>query len=148
MIRSLPKNKLRSRGQAVVEFALVLPFLLILLLGIIEMSWLAKTYITLANAAREGARTAAVGRTTAAVAQRTEQAASPLSVTVTLQVSTDDGATWSNLTNNAGATGNSAQTGHLIRIRVHATHSQLSGFFPFLNSLNVREEAVMRREPT
>ncbi|MFQ3671435.1 MAG: TadE family protein [Verrucomicrobiia bacterium] len=139
---------LGRRGQAVVEFALVLPVLLVLLLGIIELSWLAKTYITLANSAREGARTAAVGRATAAVTERTEQAASPLNVTVTLQVSPDDGTSWSSLGNGPGGTSNAAATGQLIRVRVTTTHQQLSGFFPFLNSLTVREEAIMRREPS
>jgi TadE-like protein len=43
-------------GQDVVEFALILPVLVLLLLGIIEFGWLIFTYNTVAHAAREGAR--------------------------------------------------------------------------------------------
>jgi Flp pilus assembly protein TadG len=48
-------------GLAVVEFALVLPFLLILLLGIWEAGRLIGVSQLLTNAAREGARQAASG---------------------------------------------------------------------------------------
>ncbi len=49
-----------ERGQAMVEFALVLPFLLALLCGIIDFGWLYYNQITLNNAAREGARYAVI----------------------------------------------------------------------------------------
>ena len=45
-----------EKGQAMVEFALVLPLLLTLLCGIIDFGWLYYNQITLNNAAREGAR--------------------------------------------------------------------------------------------
>lgn len=55
------KRFLKSeRGQAMVEFALVLPLLLILLCGIIDFGWLYYNQITLNNAAREGARYAVI----------------------------------------------------------------------------------------
>lgn len=43
-----------------VEFALILPILLILVCGIIDFSWLAYNQLSLNNACREGARFAAV----------------------------------------------------------------------------------------
>ena len=49
-----------EKGQAMVEFALVLPFLLALLCGIIDFGWLYYNQITLNNAAREGARYAVI----------------------------------------------------------------------------------------
>jgi Flp pilus assembly protein TadG len=51
----------RSRGQALVEFALILPVLMLLLLGIIEFgrAWNVKQVLT--DAAREGARLSVVG---------------------------------------------------------------------------------------
>ena len=52
--------KKREEGQAMVEFALVLPVLLILLCGIIDFGWLYYNQITLNNAAREGARYAVI----------------------------------------------------------------------------------------
>lgn len=45
-----------SRGQGLVEFALVLPPLMLILLGIIQFGFIFNTYVTMTNAAREGAR--------------------------------------------------------------------------------------------
>jgi len=49
-----------ERGQALVEFALLLPFLMLLVIGVVEMgrAWNVKQVIT--DAAREGARVAVV----------------------------------------------------------------------------------------
>ena len=49
-----------TRGQALVEFALILPLLVLILMGIIEFGRLWMTMITLSGAAREGARLAVV----------------------------------------------------------------------------------------
>lgn len=54
-----------ERGQAMVEFALVLPILLVLVLGIIQFGILFNNYQTLTDAVRVGARQAAVSRTLA-----------------------------------------------------------------------------------
>ncbi len=48
-----------QRGSAVVEFALVLPLVLVVLLGIVEVAVVARSEIQLIHAAREGAREAA-----------------------------------------------------------------------------------------
>lgn len=45
-----------ARGQDLIEFALVLPLLLLLLTGIMEFGLAVMAYNTVANAAREGAR--------------------------------------------------------------------------------------------
>ena len=50
-----------GRGQSLVEFALILPVLVILVLGIIDFGMGLRSYISLTNATREGARFAAVG---------------------------------------------------------------------------------------
>jgi Flp pilus assembly protein TadG len=52
----------RADGQAIVEFAFVLPLLLGLLLGIVQFGMVFNNYITLTDAARVGARKAAVSR--------------------------------------------------------------------------------------
>ncbi len=54
--------KTKTRGQALTEFALILPLLLLLLLGIIEGARIVWAYITVQEAAREGARYAVSGR--------------------------------------------------------------------------------------
>jgi Flp pilus assembly protein TadG len=53
----------RQEGQALVEFAFVVPVLLLLVLGIIQFGILFNNYITLTDAVRAGARQAAVSRT-------------------------------------------------------------------------------------
>jgi Flp pilus assembly protein TadG len=51
-----------QKGQAIVEFALVLPILMAILLGIIQFGIVFNNYITLTDATRAGARKAAVSR--------------------------------------------------------------------------------------
>jgi Flp pilus assembly protein TadG len=56
-------NKCRSnRGQVIVEFALLLPLLLALLLGILDFGVLFYDKVMITNASREGARAAIVFR--------------------------------------------------------------------------------------
>lgn len=50
-----------ERGQSLVEVALFLPILLIILVGIVEVSHALTAYLVIANAAREGARFGAAG---------------------------------------------------------------------------------------
>jgi hypothetical protein len=56
--RSLPYHRRsdRSRGQELVEFAIVLPLLLLVVFGILDLGRLFHALITTTNAAREGAR--------------------------------------------------------------------------------------------
>lgn len=54
-----------SRGQSIVETALVLPILLLLVMAIIDFGLMFNNYIVLSNASREAARLAAVGATDA-----------------------------------------------------------------------------------
>ncbi len=50
----------QQEGQSAVEFALILPVLLLIVLGIIQFGLIFSAQISLENAVREGARTAAV----------------------------------------------------------------------------------------
>jgi len=59
-----PKFRLRSqRGQAMTEFAIVAPILLLILMGIMQLGVVYNNWVTLTDAARAGARKAAVCRT-------------------------------------------------------------------------------------
>jgi len=49
-----------EKGASAVEFALILPILIILVFGIVEFGIAFNNYITITHAAREGARIAAV----------------------------------------------------------------------------------------
>ena len=54
------KRSRKEDGQAMVEFALVLPIFLLILCGIIDFGWLFYNQLSLNNACREGARYAVV----------------------------------------------------------------------------------------
>jgi Flp pilus assembly protein TadG len=57
------RNRIREdRGQAMTEFAIVLPILVVLLFGIVQFGILFNNYVTLTDAVRAGARAAAVSR--------------------------------------------------------------------------------------
>lgn len=59
MIRRLfYRTKKNNRGVAALEFAITLPILVFLVMGILEFGWLFNGWIALRSAAREGARVA------------------------------------------------------------------------------------------
>jgi hypothetical protein len=58
--RLIPHDRKRSRGQGLVEFALVLPIFLAMVFAIIDMGRVVWATDSLSNAAREGARYASV----------------------------------------------------------------------------------------
>lgn len=53
----------RRRGAVLVEFALSVPVLLTMLIGIIDVGWLYNHQLILTNAAREGSRLGTLGHT-------------------------------------------------------------------------------------
>lgn len=59
-MKRLRRLRKADRGANLVEFAMVMPFLLILLIGIVEFSWTLATNIDVKQGAREGARITAV----------------------------------------------------------------------------------------
>jgi Flp pilus assembly protein TadG len=146
----------RRRGSTIVEFALLVPVLLAILLGIIEFGWLVKNQLTIANAAREGARAAAVGKNTATIDARVQDMCAtlpgaPTSITITKQkdngIDSDGYAYTTTLGDTACGTNtcNDAATATMIRVRVSTTNRPLTGFFPFM-SRTIQVDVVMRRE--
>lgn len=63
-----------ARAAAVVEMAVVLPFLLTILFGVIEFGWTLMNYQSITNAAREGCRVAVLeGSTEVDITARVEE---------------------------------------------------------------------------
>ncbi len=66
MRRPLPRTRRvacpRERGQATVEFALILPLVVFLLLAILQTALVVRDYVGVVHAAREAARAASVDR--------------------------------------------------------------------------------------
>jgi Flp pilus assembly protein TadG len=90
----LDRRRRRSRGQGLVEFALVLPLFLLLVFGIMDLGLAVFSYNSVTNAAREGVRLAIVNQDSAKVTSKaTSQArvAGTPTVTVGYYKANDDG---------------------------------------------------------
>jgi Flp pilus assembly protein TadG len=73
----------RDRGAAAVEFALVLPLLLLIIFGIVDFGRMLNAKILISEAAREGARAAAIAGAGAAT-PRIEMVVQGLPVSVSI----------------------------------------------------------------
>jgi len=89
VLRSIIKNQ---RGQAMVEMALILPVLILMIFGTVEFGRIYASYLMVNNAAREGARFAAVGATDAQITTLIMQRSSALDETqMTVTITPPDG---------------------------------------------------------
>lgn len=143
-------------GSATVEFALVAPVLIVLLFGIIEFGTVFKDVLALNQAAREGARAAAVGATTTTIQTRVSSAAPTLhtgSITTTLTYRTCTGGVWSSWSTLGDATDvNAAPSGAQVKVGVSYPHNLITGGLfsriadPNTNHITLTTSMVMRRE--
>lgn len=137
--------------MAVVEFALVVPVLLTLLMGIIEFGYLVRDNLTLANAAREGARVGSLGGKQDQIIARVKSAAAPLDVTpakggnIVIQQSVNNGATYVDLPPDL-LSGNAVAIGSMLRVTAINKHQSLTKFFPFITDKIMKGSATFRRE--
>jgi len=148
-----PRPRQRDRGQSLVEFALVFPIFIILILGIIDFGMGLKSWIDITNSAREAARWAAVNcgggsYGDADVVQKAIDKADGLGINTSrfsASVDTDDGVSCSD-------DGNSAQS---LVVRVHYDYhlitplgGLMSAFFggAVPSSFNLNSSADMRIE--
>lgn len=150
-------NRKRRGGSVILEFALVVPILLVVLFGIMEFGWYAKNSLTVSNAAREGARAAALGRSTTDITARVRNMAagvSGVSQSVAVDMKCDngndaDGYAYTIPLGGDTCSGitckNDALSGTMIRIRVTAQNRSLTGLFGFLNR-TLQTDVIMRRE--
>jgi Flp pilus assembly protein TadG len=76
----------RERGQALVEFALVLPLFTLMVMAIIDFGWAFRTYVTITNAAREGARYGVTCKTADQIKDRTVDYSSNILTTADVTV--------------------------------------------------------------
>ncbi len=117
-----------ERGQALVEFTLVVPLLVILLFGIVEIGRIGNAYLTVTHAARHGARYGAVGADNTQITARVLDSATAL--------------------NPAGIQTSILRSGGDIRVRVAYPVTLItpviSGMIP--NPVVVSSEVVMRME--
>jgi len=94
MGRLIRKKDKGERGQSLVEFALIVPLFLLLVFAIVDFGMGFYSWITVTNAAREGARFGVVGADSAAITDRVNDTAGSLSgpnLTITVDNATDQG---------------------------------------------------------
>jgi Flp pilus assembly protein TadG len=80
-VQQVPKQS--ERGSAAVEFAILLPLLLMLVLGTIEFGRAYNAQITLTNAARDGVRVMAINNDPSGARTAAKNAAGSVSSTIT-----------------------------------------------------------------
>jgi len=72
--------EMKKKGQSLVEFAIILPILVLIIFGIIEFGLLMNSYIVIQAASREGARIGIVGGTDEDILDSVYTAASNLDI--------------------------------------------------------------------
>lgn len=146
----------KRRGAALVEFALILPFLIFLLLGIIEFGIVVMHQLTLEQAAREGSRIAAVRNPTTDVIERITNSAATLpnqqEMQISITYSTDNGQSFPYTLADTAGEENNAPPGSLVRVTLDCPHHLVTGsFFSWMtgavnNTVPMHAQVVMRRE--
>lgn len=148
----------RRCGSTLIEFAFIVSVLLVMILGIIEFGWMAKNRLQLANAVREGARSAAIGKSTSEIESVIQNHAtgipgSPGQLTITLRKD-DDGETngynyttalGNNAANSSGVVYNNCAAKGFIQVTASIPHRSLTGM-PFSTGKTLQTTVVMRRE--
>jgi len=118
--------KKKTDGQSLVEFALILPVLLVLIIGIIEFGWIFNGQITITNAAREGVRAAVVqGETDAYIAAKS--AVNNFTASSSLDINPAD--ITFELLDSDGNASTEFKTGNTLVVTVPAKISALTKFF-------------------
>ncbi len=155
--RSAPARVRGRRGSALIEFTIVSTFLFVTLFGIIEFGMIFRSKLSLVNAARNGARQAAVGGMLATIRGVTRNTAN---MTVTdgqiyceYNDALDGTGSWVTCADNGGGTANNCPVGYLLRVRIQSyAHTMITGsFFSWVSGvsgsqMNLNAAVVMRRE--
>jgi len=86
------KRLKNQKGQSLVEFAMILPLLLLLVMAIIEFGIMLNSYLAINNAAREGARAGIVGSSSTEIQNMIISASPGLDAgDLTIAITPDDG---------------------------------------------------------
>ena len=135
------------RGQAAVEFALILPLLVLMMVGVFDLGRAVYAWSTLNNSAREGARQGIVDQTVAHIQERAAQRAVALGlesgdVVVQFRNAEDTGGCTA-LTN--GVTSDDAFVANcLVRVRLsYAYDAATPGIASLVGSLSLVGESTM-----
>jgi Flp pilus assembly pilin Flp len=140
-MKRLSKTPNAESGASLIEFAMLMPFLLLLLIGIVEFSWTFATDLDVKQGAREGARLAAVNfpdtgevDMAAEICSRMDLVGSDPATTITW---TSDG---------------TPEVGEGVIVTVSTPHNTLTGFldwaFGSITTLDATVEIRIEQPPT
>ncbi len=137
----------KERGAALVEFAMVMPLLLLLVFGIMEVGWLFAQQVEVRNAAREGARIAAVSTPDITDSSYTGSPDGSFTYHDVVQRACDS------LDLSTGAvsvtlTASGTEVGDTATIQLTSTYNSLTGFldFAFGSTLTIDTDVQFRLE--
>ncbi len=124
--KQAPVTSVNENGQSTVEFALVLPVVLILILGLLQVAVLARDQIMVMGAAREGVREAIVTPDQGAINSAARSAAPGLNLDVKVTRGTE--------------------RGDPAKVNVSAPPAKLPIVGEIVGNLNLKASATMRME--
>jgi Flp pilus assembly protein TadG len=151
----------RRRGAVLIEFAFSVIALIFVMLGILEFAWLAHNNLKLANAARDGARDAAIGATPTQIQDRIKSrlAGIPNLNNLVIDLKKSDQTGYANTTYTYGSPlgerdstttpvhkVNDAVPDQLIQVKLSIPHRALTGNLTPLGSRTLQIAVTMRRE--
>lgn len=134
-----------DRGANLVEFAMVMPFLLLLLIGIVEFSWTFATNLDVKQGAREGARITAVSYE----GYDETQLAGEICSRMDLVGSAPTTITWTSTDTDGDST---IEVSEKVEVTVSTPHETLTGFldwaFSSVTDLTSTVEIRIEQPPT
>lgn len=152
--RRRPARAFDDRGASMVEFALVLPLLILIIFGIVEFGYLYAQHLDVRHGAREGARMASVnydpeswGGTNITAGQN--QLAQLINDTCERMDFADNADVTVSLVDDTGTATEDNQPGDYIQVQVSATPEQITGLFgPVIDPITLDSTVQMRIETT
>ena len=150
--RRRPGLAFDDRGASMVEFALVLPLLILIIFGIVEFGYLFAQHLDVRHGAREGARMASVNYDPAAwggtsIVAGQNQLNVLIKDTCARMDFADNASVTISLVDDTGTSTQDNQPGDYIQVTVSATPEQITGLFaPVIDPITLDSTVSMRIE--
>ena len=138
----LKKINNQRKGQSIVEFALLLPILLIIIMGIIQFGLILSGYITISNAAREGARVGIIDKTSTSINSKVDET---FDLSPTLSLTNVSDIPDPGVTSNPYIVNNEFAPGQPLSVKVYG---DVKIIVPFLDTILGQDYVRMSREAT
>lgn len=142
---SMAKRR-KERGAAAVEFALCVPFLVLIVFGSIDFGLAVQARTSVGNAAREGVRVASLGAQKANIENAARNSlpanVNPAAATITIKCVKPDNVTLCN----PNETWNPVNAGNTAVVTVSVNYTGITGMFPSLTNAPMQSTSSMRIE--